>query len=377
MKKKCFVNKYLHILLATLILLAVVTRIEVCAYADKGDSFSLIDEKTECVLDSFKDILPDGFSELYDPDESAYSLGIDFLLEGFIREVRGEMGEVAIFLLSLLGLAMMMALSSIAHWEVAGCTRAAVCTVCASVILDRIFALSEVIGESLSEINTFFAALIPIVASVNALGVSAGAATTQAAGMSITLRIYSFFSGNFLFSFVGIMLIIAALGAMDPSTFGKIASSVRKTFMIFMGLLTTCIGATFSLQSLIVSSTDSTALRGARYAVSGMIPIVGGTISSALGTLIGAVSYLKGAIGGGAIAAIIALALAPLVTLILYRTCFSIAIFFLGVCGADYSEGILSSFAFAIDALIAVYTLTVTIYVAQLVAFVKGGVALA
>ena len=91
----------------------------------------------------------------------------------------------------------------------------------------------------------------------------------------------------------------------------------------------------------------------------------------------GGVGYVRGIVGGGAIAALVALALAPLVSLLLYRACFGIAGLFLGMCSKGEGERVLASFAFALDSLIAVYALTVTVYVLQLAVFMKGGASLA
>ena len=144
-----------------------------------------------------------------------------------------------------------------------------------------------------------------------------------------------------------------------------------------VGIFTALVGATFSLQSAISAGADSAVIRSARYAISSAVPIVGNAVSSALGVVAGGVSYARGLVGGGAIAALFVLALTPLITLILYRLCLRLGIFFCSVCSLGGCESVLNSFLCAFDALVAVYALTVTVYAVELVAFLKGGASFA
>ena len=131
------------------------------------------------------------------------------------------------------------------------------------------------------------------------------------------------------------------------------------------------------MQSVIASGADSVVIRGAKYAVGSAVPIVGSSVSGALGLAINGASYARGVIGGGAVAVIVAFMLAPMVTLLAYRLCLNLGIFFFGLCSLDGCEGVLSCFLGAIDTLIAVYSMTAVIYVIELFAFLKGGVGIA
>lgn len=358
-----------------ILLLAFLTPITmVYSCASEKNDYSLIDDRLEGVLGDFNDILPPEMDTLNDPYSSSGRVGISFILESIFDTVSGERSALTSFFLAVFGLSMLMAFASNFDGEVGKSCKNAVFIVISAVLLDRVFDLIMGVGESLGEINTFFGSVIPIATYINAVGMSSGLAAAQNIGMSITLQIYSFLCGDFLYSLVGVMCVLSALSSIEDGVFGKISSMLKKTFLSFVGIITACVGATFSLQSIITSSADSGALRGAKYAISGMIPIVGGSISGALSTLAGGVAYMKGVVGGGAIAVIISLAIAPIISLLLYRWCFSISAFFLGICSQSGAEGVLNSFGFALDSVIAVYAMTVTVYVAQLAVFLKGGV---
>ena len=113
-----------------------------------------------------------------------------------------------------------------------------------------------------------------------------------------------------------------------------------------------------------------------QYAASGMIPIVGNTVASTLATLAGGLALVKSTVGVGAIAVIISLALAPLVSLLLYRLAFTVAIVFLELFGSCDGVRSFSAFRSALDALSAVYSVSVVVCIIEIVIFLKSGGAL-
>lgn len=341
------------------------------AYAE--NDLSLIDESGEAILGDFMSILPEGMEDLASPDASSDAVGMTFLLECIINTVNGRAGEITVFLLMLIGVSMLSSLSALRDGDTGRVCKGCVAIISSALILDKIFALVDEVGDALASINDFYASVIPVVTAVNMLGLSFSTASAQSVGMTISLGVYSFLCGDFLYSFVGALSALAALSSIEGTILDQIAKSVRKAFLWAIGILTAFVGATFSLQSLISYSADSAVMRGAKYAVSGMIPIVGGSISAALSLLSGSFGYLRGVVGGGSIAVIIAFTIAPLTTLLLYRACFAIAVFFSEVCSKDGAPGAFGAFSFALDSLIAVYSLSVVVYVIQLAVFLKGG----
>ena len=374
-KKRIKANNILHFVVVLAFIAPWFGKTTAKAYASENtrEDFSLIDENIDGVISDFSQKIPDGMEDFTDPNTSSDAVGLAFLIESIIVTFNSQSGAFISFFVSLFGMMILMSFASLQEGEMGRSAKNAVFLVTSAIIVDKVFVILDSIGESLGEINNFFSSMIPIVAAVNTLGISPSVATAQSLGMSLTLQIYSFISGSFLYSFIGIMLVLSSLSALDRGSFGKINATVRKAFLVIMGALTVFVGATFSLQSLISSSADSWKVRGAKYAVSGMIPIVGGSISSALSTLSGGVEYLRGVVGGGAVAVIVATAVAPLVSLIIYRCCFNVVILFSGICSNDGVEQTLGGFVSVFDALIATYSLTVTIYIIQLTVFLKGG----
>lgn len=370
------VNKRLHKTIYVLIFtLFCIYKSSVTSYAIEYDSINT-DAQINGIIGEFESNVPDGFFTNGTLDEVGDKLGVKSILTHVIASLREGNGDLAALVLSVLGASLLGCLSSFSGGELSPFVSRSLGVITAGMLFERLIFLADGVRTSLSEVSSFFGAVIPITLAVNSVGASPTTASAQALGMGITLGVYSYICSGLL-SFVAVAIFVfSAASAIDPA-FGGIARWLRNAFLTLTGFLTALISATFSLQSVITSSADSTIVRGAKYAISSTVPIVGSTVSGALGVLSGGVSYARSIVGGGAIAVILSLILAPLITLLLYRACLSFGSFLFGICSGMGCEGVIASFSTAIDVLIAVYSLTSVVYIVELVAFLKGGASFA
>lgn len=361
------------ILVSVLVITLVPLLISVDANAEESSKNDDVYAEIDQIIDDFSRILPESYDDLTNIREVTESLGVKRILNSIAGEIAGRRSEAVTLLLTLVGVSLLGCLASLYVSEMSSPSSRAVGGMLAALLFERLYFLVVGSIESLREIGDFFAAVIPVCLAVNSLGITPATATAQAVGMGITLGIYSYASTYVILPLVMAAFVSAAASSFD-SSFGRIAKGIRSILLWGMGIFTTLVGAVFSLQSVVAASSDSAALRGAKYAISSTIPIVGGTVSSAIGILSSGVSYSRGIVGGGAIAVILSLAMSPLVTLLLYRICLRVGALLSSVISSDGCASVLSAFVGAIDLVIAAYALTATVYVIELVAFLKGGV---
>ena len=334
----------------------------------------LTDGKIDGILDRFGSLVSDELGEDVSAVGISERLGIKRILEQIINVFMGKGSEISAFLLTLLGMALILV--SQLQGELGGAVLGSVSVIVSYVLFDRMSFLIGEAQESLSGISSFFGSVIPVALSVNSLGVTPTTASTQALGMGITLSAYSFIGEEVLAAFVGVLFVLSAASSIDPM-FSRLSKSVRNILLFITGILTALVGATFSLQNTISASADSALVRSARYAISSSIPIVGSSVSGALGIAASGVSYARGIVGGGAIAVIISLMIAPLITILIYRLSVRAGILFGELSSNESFTRVLAPFSDALDALLAVYSLTSVIYIVELAVFLKGGVGLA
>lgn len=327
------------------------------------------------LLDRFFSLLPDGFSE--NSGELVESVGIEALFDNIIRTLSGQSSETGAFLLLLIGISVLFSAAELALTDSGELKATALCGVGIVLSLPVFFALSGVISavsEGIENASLFFSGIIPIMSSVTALGGGASSAAVQAAGMSASLSFVSVFLTETLIPAVAMLFSLSLLSSTGSDAIAPISRGAKSFFLFFLGAATTVILGTLALQTVIASSKDTVLLRGVKYAVSGMIPIVGGTVSGALGALSSGVLLVGNTVGAASVAVLITVIGAPLIQLLLYKAAFGICIGFMDFSGAAFGHRIFSSLGSALDAMIALLAASGIIYVLEVILFMKYGV---
>lgn len=333
---------------------------------------SSADERVDGYLSDFESALPDELTdELESPESLGDAVGFRALLAEILNIANGSRGRVLSFFGVLLGSALLMALAS----SVSGSASSAVGVICSSLIFSTVSEIFTSVALSLEEINEFFSSLIPIAVGVTALGGGVASASALGGGMMLTLSVIGRFLGPIFSSVCGVGLAMSLLTAFGNSGVEAVGRGVRNLFMWLVGITTALITGTLALQTLIGTASDGTAMRAARYAASGMIPVVGSTVSGALSTLAAGLTYAKSFIGVGAILVIVTFALSPLIMLLLYRFALSAVIIFSDFVGIGGGTKIFSAYRFVIDSVVTLYALSALVYVLEIILFIKCGVA--
>lgn len=328
----------------------------------------------EDLLDGFISILPEGMESFGDA-ESLSGLGIDKLFSEIIAIAQGSGSELVSFFLLLFGVAVLIAVASLVRAPYEGIVSGGVAAVSSFAVFMAIRPLYECVFLSLSEINSFFTALMPIVATGLALGGAANTATTAAGGMQITLWIVGNISEVILTPLIAAILATSASASLSGLGAGRVSRGIKNAFTKTVGAVGAVISAVLALQTSISAAGDGALIRAAKYAAGNMIPVVGSTVSSALSTLTGGLLYAKSIIGVGGIVTIVSLALSPLVLLFMYKLAFSVVCLFLEFATKSGGVSCITGFSGAIDAVIAVYSMTIIVYILEIVMFVFGGAA--
>lgn len=335
------------------------------------------EEQIDGYLSDFESILPEDMSGITEDGEAIIEkFSIKGLLSEILASVTGEGSEIIVFFLTLIGGVAISLLASNCHENFSKQTQAAVGLVISLTVFPSVSSALSAVEHSLSELGSFFTALTPIAVGITALGGGAATAGVQASGMYTAFTVIGGVGSGLFLSLSAFGLAIALLSALGNPSALMVGKGIKSFFNWAVGIFTTTITAVFSLQTLITSAADSATMRTARYMASGLIPVVGSTVSGALATLAAGLSYAKSIVGGGSVAVIISLALSPLIMLLLYRLALTVASNVAGLVGAEGASGIFTAYRFSLDMTVAVYVLSVIVYLFQVILFLRIGVAI-
>ena len=345
------------------------TLFSVTVHADEPDD----------ILRDFSDIIPGGTD--LDIEHLSSQLGVEAILAEVAAALSDSAGQTLSFFLLLFGFAVVISLSSHASLGTDTALDTAVQTAVSAIAAASIFAsLYDVcasLRQSLTSVVDFLASAIPIFTLVSTSSGAVATASTQAFNMNLTLALIEKFCTGALLPASFAVFSLAFVATVADGGVGSVAKGMKSAFMWGVGIVGSLLAAIIAMQSVVASAADNATLRAARYAASGMIPIVGSTVASALSTLGGGMAYLKSTVGMGSVAVILLLSIAPLVSLLLYRLAISACLIYLEFSGSVGGVRCYSAFRGALDTLIAVYSTSVLVCIIELVVFVKGGASLA
>ena len=134
--------------------------------------------------------------------------------------------------------------------------------------------------------------------------------------------------GGLLSPLLKILFVLTLLSPLAKNGItAEIEKRIRTAYVWILSLICVLLGASLAFESSLAASADSVAIRTVKFTVGQSIPLVGGAISSMLGTLSSSLSLVKSAFGAGAFIALLSLLLPVLAELLLVRLTLSVCSF--------------------------------------------------
>ena len=344
--------------------------------ADKENSIGEAGQIAEEYIARLEEAIPPESEISTDEGELIETVGLDGILRRIVGEIRGESSEIVAFFLTVIGFAVLGIVSESVSYTSDGMEKTAgagVMVLMSVALYPKMYAIFFSIRESLISVNDFFGTALPILTAITAAGGSVKTAGVQAMNMSVALGASGGIAVKILLPLSTALLALALVSSFGEGAIASVSRAIKHLFTVGLGIITAVSSAAIALQTVIASASDSAALRAARYAAGGLIPVVGSSVSSALSTLAGGLAYAKSTVGTAAIAVVLSLALAPMVMLLLYRSAFSLAILLLECVGITGGVRCFSAYRSAIDSLVAIYVMSTIMCIIQLIIFMKGG----
>lgn len=174
--------------------------------------------------------------------------------------------------------------------------------------------LSGYASSVTSDLTLIMAALLP---TLMALTAGSGFAVTGSVTHPIVLLMCNVFANIFdkvLIPTAVIYLVLSLSDTLsDTVSLIGLRELVKKVFNFIVGLVMTLFTGILSITSFAAVSLDSLGAKGARFAVSAMVPFVGGSISDAMSAVASASIVLKSAVGTAGIVFAAILCVTPII----------------------------------------------------------------
>ncbi len=235
-----------------------------------------------------------------------------------------------------------------------------------------ITSLSECVTNAASAIyssSNFITALIPVLAAVITVSGNPMLAVTYNSMCFAGAQFISESVDSFIRQVVQIILALSIVSSVCKAVnITKIIDFIKKTVIFVFGFMATVFVTMLSIKGMLAASADNVAIRGIRFLIGNMIPIVGGAVSDAYLSIVGSLNLVKNTVGAFSVAAVAVINLPVLVECILWI--FSLN--FLAAVGDVFSQESLSQLFRSVSS--AMVLLTVSVLFVMLVFLLSVGI---
>ncbi len=322
--------KYIKVLLALIIIIP--PALLFCALPAFAKDQAMLpesewDDFSSAVPEEVKDKLPSGSldsqEELFE-GISEMSRG-DYII-GVVLDIAGiELGNAAKLFFGLCGLILLCAVfsnfcdglqNSSLSMAIRFCSAGAI----ASVIVYAQYEHFSLIEELFEKLFGVVSGVIPVVASIWAMGGNVSTASVGSASFGVILGVSQ---GIFATTLIPVSCILTVFGFCDSLSdemrTARLVGTIKKIYVFLLGTVMTVLLASLAAQTSLASSADSAAARTARIVSGSAIPILGGSVGETFKSVGVGVSYLKNVFGIGSIIMIALLVLPIIISLLLTR----------------------------------------------------------
>ncbi len=303
-----------------------------------------------------------------------------YLLRAVFRALGLEWeGTLGLFL-SLFGLLLLATIFSRVQ-EALGGSAGGLCGFCLRLSLYVAIA-AQAVGL-VSEVETFMTHLsaltegmLPTMGVLYALGGNIGQAAVNEELLLLFLALCTAMGSYLTPPLCGLCMAASLSEALGTRlSLSAIADRAKRWYTGVLGLVMFLLSLSLSMQSVLVSRADTLGMRGVKYAVGNLVPIVGGALAGTLGTVSAGISLLRGVCGTAGVVLTMLLLLPTLVRLLLGRTMLHLAETVANLLGCGGEAKLIGEMASLYGYLAAAASLVSALFLLALGIFIHGGVA--
>ncbi len=331
------------------------------------------------------DLLPDGLfsgnaEEALDAAEEIADW--QYLLNALLAAVGLRLEDAVGWLCTLIGLILIAAVLGKLKESIGGvsgetlgfCLRLALYTA----IILQTAGMVETVQSFFAQLSGLMGGMIPVMGVLYALGGNLGQAAVSGEITVLLLAVCEYVSATVTPPVCAVCMSFSLMDAFGLKlTLAPLCEQVKKWYVWLLGLVMFLLSLALSAQSVLVGRADSLGMKGVKYAVGNMLPVVGGAVAGSLGTVAAGVSLLRGVCGVSGIILIALLLIPTLVQLLLFRTALRLAATVAALLGCEGEGRLLGEMASLHGYLAAAVSICAVTFVLALSLLIHSATALA
>ncbi len=239
-------------------------------------------------------------------------------------------------------------------------------------ITTQVFETSK---KALDGLTTYFAALMPIMTSIQLTGGNTAAASSSASTLLLFMSAVEIISDKVLLTLLGIAFALAIISAL-PSTVNlrSVSSLIKNTVSVILAFLFSMFGFVMVFQTAVAAAADNAAIRSLKFASGVFIPVIGNMLGENIKSVITAVGTVKATIGAIGAVAIFSIVLPPIVYTVLYKLSILLCAIVSKILGLDKESEFLYEINSLFNILVAIMCGVGMLFIISVAVFAKTNV---
>jgi stage III sporulation protein AE len=277
------------------------------------------EQADELQLGEIEDSLPGDTIDQIGRVEDGKSLneGLGSIFESAKNEFTGVAGAAVRTAMKILAAAILCSLAALFIPEgppdIVSITGVLTVTMIATSDISSLFSLGS---STLTSLSTFSKAILPPLAAITT---AAGRPGTAAAIQLVSVIVSDFLITLMQRYFIPLTYLFLASKALSCALkndmLGKIAGIIKWALSGFLKLVAGAFTAYLTISGSVAAAGDSLTLKAAKLTLSGGVPIVGGVLSDAAGTVLAGTAVIKNSLGVFGLLAVLSVCILPVVNL--------------------------------------------------------------
>ncbi len=221
----------------------------------------------------------------------------------------------------------------------------------------------------------FGASLLPVTASLYAMGGNTAQAVASTASTTLFLNLAQLVASRLLLPLLAVGFAFALLSVFPTGEHNApVASFIKNTAVALLVFTFSLVCFLFYFRSGVAATADNAAYRGVKFASSTFIPVIGSAVGDSARTVFGAVSVVKSTVGVAGLCVVLGYLLPPLVTVFMYRLAFSAVGLAVRLCGNEKQGKFMGELSSLLGVASALLVACTAVFAVLSAVFMKSGV---
>lgn len=243
--------------------------------------------------------------------------------------------------------------------------------------IGRINDFLSCVVSAMSLNGRFMLAFIPVFALLVSLAGNPSSALTYNSFVLFFCEILSFFIDKIFVGLIGAYFAVSIAFFFNPSSeINRFTAAVNKISSVVLGFTASVFTGLLSLKNILAYSTDSLSVKGVKFLLGSLVPVIGPSLSEAYSSVLGSINLMKSSLAVLGIFLLVIVNIPPMTEGVIYFLLISVLGSFAEMTGLKRASEIYRCFSGCVKMLLLICLFQVFILVIStgIMLTVKGGV---